>query len=284
MKYSVFTASTPDWTPAEAASILAAQGWDGIEWRVTDQAEATPPGFWAGNRATWPLTGLEDHLDEIREITTSNGLAFSGIGGYALVGNHSDAERMLAATAAVGATQVRITMPRVDGQNYVELFAQARADLEHIVTLAEKYGVKALVELHHETITPSASAARRLVEGLNPAAVGVIHDVGNLINEGFENHLAGFQLLGEYLAHVHIKNAQWVIDRVEIDGTHVWRHEWTTLRAGQADLAAYVRDLVAFGYDGWITLEDFSTEVPLEQRTAENLAYVRSLVESAQGV
>jgi len=41
VKFSVFTASTPDWDPAEAARNLAAQGWDGIEWRITDQEPAT---------------------------------------------------------------------------------------------------------------------------------------------------------------------------------------------------------------------------------------------------
>ena len=50
MKFSVFTASTPDWEPEQAAQLLAAQGWDGIEWRITDQAEALTPGFWTGNR------------------------------------------------------------------------------------------------------------------------------------------------------------------------------------------------------------------------------------------
>jgi sugar phosphate isomerase/epimerase len=45
MKFSVFTASTPEWSPAEAAAKLSAQGWDGIEWRVTDQPEAAEPGF-----------------------------------------------------------------------------------------------------------------------------------------------------------------------------------------------------------------------------------------------
>ena len=44
MRFSVFTASTPDWTPAQAADLLAAQGWDGIEWRITDQEEAPEPG------------------------------------------------------------------------------------------------------------------------------------------------------------------------------------------------------------------------------------------------
>jgi len=43
VKFSVFTASTPDWQPAEAATILAGQGWDGIEWRVTDQDDAPVP-------------------------------------------------------------------------------------------------------------------------------------------------------------------------------------------------------------------------------------------------
>jgi hypothetical protein len=31
-------------------------------------------------------------------------------------------------------------------------------------------------------------------------------------------------------------------------------------------------------YDGWVTMEDFSTALPLEERTADNLAYLKSLV------
>ena len=71
MRFSVFTASTPQWTPLQAATILAAQGWEGIEWRVTDQEQTAEPGFWAGNLATWPLTGLEECLPEIARITRS---------------------------------------------------------------------------------------------------------------------------------------------------------------------------------------------------------------------
>ena len=92
MKFSVFTASTPDWSPAEAARVLAEQGWDGIEWRITDQAEAPSPGFWAGNRATWPLTGLEEALSEIGRITRESGLEFSGLGGYAPASDHVNVE------------------------------------------------------------------------------------------------------------------------------------------------------------------------------------------------
>jgi sugar phosphate isomerase/epimerase len=284
MKFSVFTASTPDWTPEEAVQHVAAQGWDGIEWRVTDQSEAATPGFWAGNRATWPLTGLEDSIDDIARITREAGLEFSGIGGYARCDDHENVDRMLAATAALDARQVRVTMPRTDSGEYRELFAAARRDVARAATRAGELGVKALIELHHETITPSASAAFRLVDGLDPEHVGVIHDLGNLVIEGQESHLAAFQLLGPYLAHVHVKNVRWVPGEPEADGTVRWHSEWAPMRTGQADVDAYFTALHEFGYDGWVTSEDFSTEFPLEERTLGNLEYLRDVESRTRSV
>jgi sugar phosphate isomerase/epimerase len=284
VKFSVFTASTPDWSPEQAAQTLAAQGWDGIEWRVTDQADAPTPGFWAGNGANWPLDGLEENVPAIARITRESGLEFSGIGGYARCDDHENVDRMLAATAALGARQVRVTMPRTDSGDYRELFAGARRDVERAAARAAELGVKALIELHHETITASASAAFRLVDGLDPEHVGVIHDLGNLVIEGQEAPLAAFQLLGPYLAHVHVKNVRWVAGEPEADGTVRWSHEWAPLRSGQADVEAYFTALHAFGYDGWVTSEDFSTELPLEERTRDNLAYLRQVEARAHGL
>ncbi|GAA2094133.1 hypothetical protein GCM10009841_04380 [Microlunatus panaciterrae] len=280
MKFSVFTASTPDWTPQEAATTLAAQGWDGIEWRITDQAEPTgDAGFWSGNRATWPMTGLEQRLPEIARITRDAGLEFSGVGGYVKCFDHDNVERMLAATAQLGAPQVRVTVPGVEpGQNYRDAFVAARQDFVWVAERAAAHGVKALVELHHRTLTASASAAFRLLDGLDPEAVGVIHDLGNLLIEGQEDHLWAFQLLGPYLAHVHVKNAVWQQIDITPDGTVMWKSSWAPLQTGVADVGAYLRALTEHGYDGWVAVEDFSTEVPLEQRTADNLAYLKSLL------
>ena len=284
MRFSVFTASTPDWEPEQAAQLLATQGWDGIEWRVTDQAEAATPGFWAGNRSSWPLTGLEASVAKIAQITAAAGLAFSGIGGYARCDDHDNVERMLAATAALGAHQVRVTMPPLGSGDYRDLFIDARSDLEWIAERAARHGVKALVELHHRTITSSASAAIRLIDGLDPAAVGVIHDLGNLVIEGHEDFLAAFQMLGDYLAHVHVKNVAWRASADEgFDGSAVWHNEWAPLRTGQADVEAYFTALADHGYDGWMTVEDFSTELPLAERTADNLAYLRGVRERVAG-
>ena len=284
MKFSVFSASTPEWTPAEAVATLAAHGWDGIEWRVTDQQQAASPSFWAGNRATWPLTGLEESIDWISQITRGAGLEISGIGGYARCDNLPDVERLLAATARLDADQVRIvTLPLGtvgwDGQlpsarHYRDLFDEARRSFEVISRKAETYGVKALIELHHGTIAASASAAYRLVEGFDPRHIGVIHDMGNVIIEGYEDYLSSFELLGEYLAHIHVKNVVWRSSHN--DGVVSWRHEWAPLRVGLGELNAYFAALYRVGYSGWVTVEDFSTELPLEARSRDNLAFLKS--------
>ena len=85
--------------------------------------------------------------------------------------------------------------------------------------------------------------------------MGVIHDLGNLLIEGWEEPTAAFQLLGEYLAHVHLKNARWTArGPADERGGIRWENGWATLREGQGDVLAYLRALVAHGYDGWITL------------------------------
>jgi sugar phosphate isomerase/epimerase len=277
MRFSVFTASTPDWTPQEAAVHLAEQGWDGIEWRITDQSDAAEPGFWAGNRATWPLTGLEANLAEIVRVTSDAGLQMSALGSYVSCADHDNVERILAATAAMKADRVRVMMPKLGPRPYRELFDAARRDLQWTVERAEHHGVRALVELHHGTITSSASAALRLVDGLDPRHVGVIHDIGNLVIEGWEDPAAGLDMLGEYLAHVHVKNVAWHAVGTREDGSTEWKEDWASLREGQVDIAGYVQALHRHGYDGWITVEDFSTVLPLAERTRDNLAYLMSI-------
>lgn len=277
MKFSVFTAATPDWEPAEAARRIAAIGYDGVEWRITDQDEADPPGFWAGNRATWPLTGLEGSITEIARITREAGLEFSGIGGYALAPDRDDVLRTLRATAELGARQVRVRIPFNDAEDYRTVFTQTRHDLEWAADEAAALGVKVLVELHHQTISSSASAALRLVDGMDPRTIGVIHDLGNLVIEGQEDTRAGLQLLGEYLAHVHVKNAIWQrTGQTGLDGDVRWESTWAPLREGIASVPDYFRALAEVGYDGWVTLEDFSTDAPLEERLIDDLAFLRA--------
>jgi sugar phosphate isomerase/epimerase len=285
MKFALFTGSTPEWTTAEVARKAADQGWRGLEWRVVDQKPSDVPGFWAGSLSTFPLTGIEELVPEIVDTTNGAGLDFAGVAAYVPIGDRRDVERVLAVTAALGAGRVRLTMPKTEaGTDYAELFAQARADAEFASERAADLGVQVVIQLHHGTITATASAARRLLDGLDPAAIGVIHDLGNTTvegREGLQTPAPGLQILGEHLAHVHIKNVAWRPGESREDGTVDWEWSWAPLRTGMADVPGYFRALHSVGYDGWVTLEDFTTELPLEERIADDLAYLTASATAA---
>ncbi len=280
MRFAVFTVSLPEWTPDEAAAQLAALGYDGIEWRVTDQAPHDgEPGFWWGNRCTWPLSTLLADASRIRALGEGAGLAVPNLGTYVTCLEPDAVAVAMDGAAAIGAPSIRVQVPRYDGSEpYVALRDAARRAFDGVVEQAARSGVRALVETHMQTILPSASAAFAFCTGFDPAHIGVIHDAGNMVYEGFEHYRMGLEVLGPYLAHVHLKNARWVTAGTRRDGSTRWKPEFAALTDGAVDVRALFAALAAVGYDGWVSFEDFSTTRPLFERTRENLAYARGLL------
>lgn len=275
MRFAVFTASLPEWTPEEAVRTLAAQGWDGIEWRVVDQKPSEGTGFWQGNKCTWPESSFTEDVPRIKQITQDAGLAMSAIGAYAASDKVEAVDRLMAGTAALGVQRIRVPVGRPGDEGYNAAFAQRRAEYRTIEEMARKHGVQALIELHHQSLISSASAAARFVEGFDPKHVGVIHDIGNMLQEGYEYDPWSLEILGEHLAHVHVKNAKPVPQPA--DGGTDWKWGWAPMRHGVGNIARLFESLQAIGYDGWVSVEDFSAEVPLRERVADNLAYLKEL-------
>src|SRR5882757_6087220 len=137
MKFAVFTASLPEWTPEEAAGELAAAGYDGIEWRITDQRPADTPGFWAGNRCTWPFASVLEDLDHIREIAAKNGLDMPSLGTYVSCAAPDDVDKAMRAAAALGVGQLRVTVPPYDpAESYRAVWEQRRSEYRVVAELA----------------------------------------------------------------------------------------------------------------------------------------------------
>lgn len=285
MKYAVFTVSTPTMTPEEIAPQLREHGYDGIEWRVVDEApNPRGMGFWHGNKSTIPLTGFADHVERLKTLAGDNGLEMPVLGTYVRSNDAwEDIEAAVNAAVSLGVPKLRINVPAYDGTvPFRPVWEQAREDYRRIAELATKHNVQALIEIHHGTICPSASATRHFVEGLDPAHVGVIHDAGNMVHEGFENYRMGLELLGDYLAHVHIKNARWFPVKYLADKSVVWTCDWTAVHKGIADMRQLMKTLRQIGYDGWLSFEDFATERPLEDRLRDNLAFIKKIVAEAE--
>lgn len=277
MKFAVFTVSTPAYTPEEVVRKLREFGYDGVEWRVTDEAPNPPGmGFWHGNKCTIPFTGFVEAAPRYRKLVDDHGLEIAAVGTYVQAANLEDVETAMKGVAAMGAKRLRVGPGRYNGTDpFMPLWKKGQEGFKRVADLAAKHDLQALIELHHGTICPSASSARLFVEGLDPAHVGVIHDAGNMVYEGFEAYRIGLEILGPYLAHVHVKNARWFPVKYREDKSVVWKCDAAPVHKGIADIRALFRAMKGVGYDGWVTLEDFSTERPLEDRLRENLSFLR---------
>lgn len=281
MQYAVFTVSLPEYTPEQALQELRDAGYDGVEWRVVDQQPAAEPGFWVGNRCTWPLSSFPEDAARIRSLTEAAGLAMPSLGTYANSSDMNAVERAITGAARLGVPQLRINVPPYNAKDsYIAMRDQALGQYADVAALAKQHGVRALVEIHHNSLLPSASAAAAFLSHFDPHEVGAIHDAGNMVYEGHEQYRMGLEVLGPYLAHVHLKNAQWKIVGTRPDGSTEWQATWAGISTGIVDMHALFRALRQIGYDGWLSFEDFSTDVALAERLRANIKYIRGVAEA----
>ena len=273
MKIGVFTVMLPDLTPEEAAAELRGAGYDGIEWRVTEidkSLRGAPPSFWGNNLCT--LEPTPEEAARARTLAQRERLELVGLTTYLQVGDVAATENAMRVAKLAGAPQIRVGVGTPEG-GYVAAFERALSFLTAVAELARHYGVKALVETHHKTITPSASLAQRLVSPFDPELIGVIYDPGNMVHEGYEDYRLGLELLGPHLAHVHLKNARFVRSK---DG--IWRAMWSPLEDGVVDFGRFLSALRAVGYDGWLVIEDFSAAQDSRSTLRHNLQFVKALL------
>jgi len=280
MKHSVFTVAMPEYDVPTAAKKLKEWGYDGAEWRVTSVPEPMPevPDFWSANRATVDFDNLPDSAEEARKISEKAGLEIPALATYLSCSDIESVKKGMEAAKIMAAPMLRVGVPGYDGNtNYREVFERGLEDYAKVESLAKEYGLRACVEIHMGNICPSASAAYRFLSNFDPGHVGAILDPGNMIYEGMENWQLGIDVLGEYLAHVHVKNSQWRIVSGQPDGNLVWQPTWATMRGGMVNWGDVIKALKKAEYPGYLSNEDFSRDLPTEEKLKDDLAFLKSL-------
>ena len=294
MRFSTFSITMREWEPEQGARNLKEIGYDGVAWRLVDQQQSDTPGFWIGNRSTWPLTGIEEMIPEIERVREATGLEIAAFYGYPRWSDRAALERHFAVAAKLGVKACRIVGPgevvgsspgpQLGMERFDRLLEDSRRDFKWLADCARDHGVRAVTPLHHEWVNASASGARRLLDGLDPAAVGIIIDWGHLVIEGWEDPLATVQILGEYLDSVMLKNFGLYPMQTREDGTVVWGYRPETLRKGRVDFYNVFAALNAVGFDGWVTLaETAGDELSTWERLADALAYVKAADQATKG-
>lgn len=279
MKYAVFTVCMPEYTVEEGIDKLVEWGYDGVEFRVRNQAgPADPPSYWSGNRCTVTEDELLDKAEALGKRVRDAGLEVVSLASYLKCDQPEEVDRLFRACNLMGCSMARVGVTGYDSSaNYRELFDKSVEQYGEIEKLARKYGVKSLIETHHGVIVASASAAYRFVSNFDAKHVGIIHDAANMVHEGHENYKAGFEILGDYLAEVHVKNAGWEKTETGDHGQQLWGASWCELKKGVVDWALLFGALKEVGYDRWMSIEDFSSERTTEEKLTDALAYLKEL-------
>ncbi|MBM4079856.1 MAG: sugar phosphate isomerase/epimerase [Planctomycetes bacterium] len=274
MKLSVYTLACPEFTFEQAAAKLVQHGIPGVEWRVgkvTKEITFDPrdPGrFWSSNRATIPQDDVENVAKRVAKITADHGLQASILAGAPQPTELDQIRREMAAAQTLGAFAVRVAAGPV-AADIVAAFDSSREAWEAVEDLARRTGVKALVEIHHGTLIPTASATRRFVQDRDPKHVGVLYDPGNMVWEGTERPDYALQMIRPWLAHVHVKNARAFIEGADERRCLRFAYRWCSLRTGMVNWAAIVAALRKVGYDGFLSLEDFTPETQADAKLAD---------------
>lgn len=296
MKLSVYTVSLPEYDIAESIQVVKEMGYDAIEWRVEDTTTVNPmlekmrqaPAaqqyafrYWLDNHSTLNLKDIKNECLKAKELCDQAGIEIVNLAPSRIEGE--DLENTIAAAAAIGCKTIRGPMTGYDATKpYWEQFEAYRAYLRKSEPLLKKYGVKMLIETHHGMMICSASSAMRTLEGFDPEYYGVIYDPGNMVYEGFECYDATVQMLGKYLAHVHIKNAALTPGGEDEFGATKYNQSWMPLKKGSANLYNLIKALVKVGYEGTLSVEDFSNEKPTKEKLSENIAYLKQLIAAAK--
>ena len=278
MKLAFYTVMVPSLEPRDAVQLGRDLGFDGIEWRVApvDPAvRAEPPSFFRNNRCTLAVTDSE--AERARRSMEEAGLSVPNLGTYIDVGDMESVVRHMRFAQIIGAPSLRIgTAPM--SNDYVAERERSAQFIRDVEPVAREHGVRAVVETHFGTVCASATQARAMVEGRDPEWIGVLYDVGNMVFEGFEDYRAGVQTIGSYLHLVHLKNAI-----LTPKGGGGAERRWAPLDAGLADIDSFLDTLQASGYDGWLVIEDFSTQLPDRVRLAYDHAWLTAKVRERWG-
>lgn len=272
-KYSVNTNSIRAFfKPAEMAAMFKKLGYEGVEWGLPGVADAAAAA------------------QEMDRAAKDHGLE---VVGYINAGHlwKTDVMRKWSeAVAAVGGRHLRVSPPWAaydfaeslhQKASFTDMMKICRDGLAGLVPLAREYGIRYVVELHKGNVAVGAAEARLLADGIDPKAVGFIYDAANTATEGFLRPRHSVELLGEYMAYVHLKN---LVLEPTADGEDpapgVRRLRYTArttkLNCGLVDWVEVMFGLKTVGWSGWLSMEEFFDRRAPEKDLAEALAFIKA--------
>ncbi|MBE6650207.1 MAG: sugar phosphate isomerase/epimerase [Ruminococcaceae bacterium] len=167
-------------------------------------------------------------------------------------------EKAFAVLAENGIENIRLGyMSRPSGVDVRDVADKLKVFVANAYKLAEKYGVRAIIQLHGWFYPQSATAAYPAIKDYDPRYLGIKMDPGNHIcQEGFEFWDYQTDLLGDYICALGAKSAGMFRDG-DINVNNGWVKRFVPAQEGAVDYREIYSLLLKNGFDGPTILMPF---------------------------
>jgi fatty-acyl-CoA synthase len=241
MKLAISTLACPDWSLEQIIETVAANHIQGIDFRgLGPEIDITRlPAFNEDLPAT--LAALAERNIELPCYNTSVTLVTPAPERWQMM--LEECHRYAQLAQKTRSPSLRIfggAAPK--GMTHDEALLLARRHLKQLSKLTRPFGCRVLLETHDAWTT--GPAILQLLEGLNPADVGVLWDAEHPWRHG-EPMAETAAALKHYLGHTHIKDTRHTGEQ----------KEQMLLGEGQLPLKEFLAALRGIGYAGWVSLE-----------------------------
>ncbi len=167
------------------------------------------------------------------------------------------------------------------GQSARDALRKAKGEMDRVAEACAKHRIRAIYQVHHNTLITSASAAFNLVNGLPAEWIGVELDPGNQSFQGFEPWDYSVSLLGDYCAWLALKDTvTWREDSLAKEDDKGWRRNFSMLSDGVTNWVRLAEALTANSFDGTFVFMPFYDEEDERARTEKlkaDVAYFRDI-------
>ena len=188
----------------------------------------------------------------------------------------------LALLAEAGITEFRMDYFRADGTDVRGALASAREQIERLLPQCARHHIRAVVQVHHGTLVPGASAAYALVKDLPARFIGIELDPGNQSFEGFEDWGRSARLLGESLVALGVKDSCLTRDPARSNAPNKgWKRAWCPLDEGVTNWRDVARALQSIAFDGtfvFMPFYDADDPAAMTKKLKREVAYLRQVV------
>lgn len=229
------------WLPIGEAAVFAKQlGFEAIDLTVRNGGHVEPEQV---------ETGLPAAAEAIRKAGLEITMITTAIGGISVPQTPAIFKTMRA---------LGIKYYRWGGMKYVEKSSvkEQIATLRPMVkTLADKSAEQGVCGIYHTHSGLGEFGASiwdilAVVDGLDPAAVGINYDIGHATVEGgFGGWVNSFRAAGPYVRGVALKDFKW-----EKNAKGQWRPEWCPLGDGMVDWSSFAQRLKGTTFNGPLQL------------------------------